>query len=161
VVNWNNANAGSSTLVRGSEKAGELDTGEGSGVVPRWQEDAGEKAHEIASYLRQKPQQFGEYLNKEENRGIALAACFGAAAIATGLPIIAGTTPWATAIIPLNYAGMAYADTGTGTNPFPNWNYVTTPSYGGTFVGLTLNSYTEFHKNVINTVDYLINESKK
>ena len=35
VINWNNANAGSSTLINGTEKANSLKTGEGSEVVPR------------------------------------------------------------------------------------------------------------------------------
>jgi len=35
IYNWNNANAGSSTLIRGSEKANSLDTTLGNGVVPR------------------------------------------------------------------------------------------------------------------------------
>ncbi|PKL15883.1 MAG: hypothetical protein CVV49_19110, partial [Spirochaetae bacterium HGW-Spirochaetae-5] len=35
IVNWNNANASSSTLIKGTEKANSLKTGEGSEVVPR------------------------------------------------------------------------------------------------------------------------------
>jgi hypothetical protein len=47
VINWNNANAGSSTLVNGSNKANSLDTALGNGVVPRtiWLEGAGPQSN--------------------------------------------------------------------------------------------------------------------
>lgn len=50
IVNWNNANAGSDTLMNGSAKANKLDTGEGSAVVPRISDDKDLLNHDLYVY---------------------------------------------------------------------------------------------------------------